>query len=130
MLGRTIRFPLLIMIGLFLFLFVSDTQADLHQQRQYFLDAEKAFKEGNRYKFKTLMSKLTGYPLYPYLVFMGIKKNMSLEKEKEILSFIDKYKSSPLSLQLRKMWLKHLADQHQWHRLVRDYQDPVSQSVQ
>ena len=77
-----------------------------------------------------MLARLKDYPLYPYLVFMEIQKNISIDREKEILSFISEYESSPLSNQLRQAWLNYLAGQNQWQRLVRDYREPASQSVQ
>ena len=115
---------------MFFFLFISMAQADLHEQRQYFLDAEEAFNKGNQEKFSKLLSRLKDYPLYPYLVFLDIQKNIRIDREKEILSFISEYGSSPLSNQLRQAWLNYLAGQNQWQRLVRDYREPASQSVQ
>lgn len=105
-------------------------QADLNKQRQYFLDAEDAFKKGNQEKFSKLLTRLKDYPLYPYLVFLDIQKNIRIDREKEILSFISEYESSPLSNQLRQAWLNYLAGQNQWQRLVRDYREPASQSMQ
>jgi Soluble lytic murein transglycosylase and related regulatory proteins (some contain LysM/invasin domains) len=105
-------------------------QADLNKQRQYFLDAEDAFKKGNQAKFSKLLIMLKDYPLYPYLVFLDIQKNIRIDREKEILSFISEYESSPLSGRLRQAWLNYLAGQNQWQRLMRDYREPASQSVQ
>ena len=105
-------------------------RADLNKQRQYFLDAEDAFKKGNQAKFSKLLARLKDYPLYPYLVFMDIQKNISMDREKEILSFISEYESSPLSGQLRQAWLKYLAGQNQWQRLARDYREPASLFLQ
>ena len=73
--GRIKRY--LMSIGFF-FLFISMAQADLNKQRQYFLDAEDAFKKGNQEKFSKLLARLKDYPLYPYLVFMDIQKNISI----------------------------------------------------
>ena len=127
MFGRTKRY--LMAIGFF-FLFISTARADLNKQRQYFLDAENAFKKGNYEKFSTLLTRLKDYPLYPYLVILDIQKNISIDREKEILSFISEYESSPLSGRLRQDWLKYLAGQNQLQRLVRDYREPASRFVQ
>jgi len=115
----------LMAIGFF-FLFISMAQADLHKQRENFLEAEKAFNEGNQKKFKKLLTRLKDYP---YLVFMDIQNNMRLDREKEILSFISEYELSPLSNQLRQAWLKYLAGQNQWQKFVRDYREPACSSV-
>ena len=105
-------------------------RADLNKQRQYFLDAEDAFKKENQAKFSKLLNNLKDYPLYPYLVFMDLQKNIRIDREKEILSFISEYESSPLSGRLRQAWLNYLAGQNQWQRFVRDYRKPVSRSLQ
>lgn len=105
-------------------------QADLNKQRQYFLDAEDAFKKGNQEKFSKLLTRLKDYPLYPYLVFLDIQKNIRIDREKEILSFISGYESSPLSGRLRQAWLNYLAGQNQWQRLVRDFREPASPFLQ
>jgi soluble lytic murein transglycosylase len=114
----------------FFFLFISLAHADLNKQRQYFLDAEDAFKKGNQEKFSKLLTRLKDYPLYPYLVFLDIQKNIRIDREKEILSFISEYESSPLSGRLRQAWLNYLAGQNQWQRLVRDFREPASPFLQ
>jgi len=119
----------LMSIGFF-FLFISMARADLNKQRQYFLDAEDAFKNGNQKKFSKLLNRLKDYPLYPYLVFLDFQKNIRIDREKEILSFISEYESSPLSGRLRQAWLNYLAAQNQWQRLVRDYREPASPFLQ
>jgi len=125
--GRIKRY--LMSIGVF-FLFISMARADLNKQRQYFLDAEDAFKKGTQAKFSKLLARLKDYPLYPYLVFMDLQKNIRIDREKEILSFISEYESSPLSGRLRQAWLNYLAGQNQWQRLVRDYREPASPFLQ
>ncbi|HJX30698.1 MAG TPA: transglycosylase SLT domain-containing protein [Thermodesulfobacteriota bacterium] len=114
----------------FFFLFISIARADLNKQRQYFLDAEDAFKKGNQAKFSKLLTRLKDYPLYPYLVFMDTQKNIRIDREKEILSFISEYESSPLSGRLRKAWLEYLAGQNQWQRLARDFREPAPPFLQ
>jgi soluble lytic murein transglycosylase len=125
--GRIKRY--LMCIGFF-FLFISIARADLNKQRQYFLDAEDAFKKGNQEKFSKLLTKLKDYPLYPYLVFMDIQKNIHIDREKEILSFISEYESSPLSGRLRQAWLEYLVGQNQWQRLARDFREPAPPFLQ
>ncbi len=95
--------------------------AGQNQQRQDFLDAEKALREKRMQDYKTLTDSLRDYPLYPYLIYARLVKDISLDSEKEILEFLDQYSSSPLSGQLRARWLAYLADKGHWTRLVRDY---------
>jgi len=127
---RIERYLIISMAIVFFFLFVSPARAGLNKQRQYFLDAEKAFNQGNQAKFSKLLARLKDYPLYPYLVFLDIRNHISINREKEIFSFINEYESSPLSNQLRQAWLNYLAGQNQWQKLMRDYGEPASLSVQ
>ena len=124
------KYLILVTASICVFLAISTALADLPEQRQMFLDAEQAFQEGNHKKFRKLTDGLKDYPLYPYLVFLDLQKNIGLEREKEIFSFINEYGSSPLSDRLRQIWLNYLVEQNQWQRLARDYRQPVPQSVQ
>ncbi len=104
--------------------------ADFEQQRQDFLAAEKALKKGRIQEFNELLAKLADYPLYPYLVYEQIRKNVSLEHEERILAFLDEYSSTPLADRLRQDWLAHLAADRHWHKLARDYRGHPTQSLQ
>ena len=129
MFGR-LKIHMVLDLSMVFFLFVSIAQAELQEQRQRFLDAENAFNQGDQEKFNELLATLKEYPLYPYLVYLDVKKNMGLDREHEILSFINEYGSSPLSGQLMQSWLGVLAGQNQWRRLLRDYTPAAPETVQ
>ncbi|MFN2267368.1 MAG: hypothetical protein ABR533_03765, partial [Desulfonatronovibrio sp.] len=73
---------------------------------------------------------LESYPLYPYLVYEDLKQNISIQNEDRILTFLEKYNSTPLEQKLRQDWLSFLSDNKQWTRLIRDYQPQTSQTLQ
>ncbi|WP_291318702.1 transglycosylase SLT domain-containing protein [Desulfonatronospira sp.] len=98
------------------------SNAGLQQQRQDFLEAEKALQENRLEEFQSLSAELISYPLYPYLVFEELRKNISLARESDILAFLRDYSSTPLASQLRSNWLDYLARNQQWSRLARDFQ--------
>ena len=127
--GRVKRLGALSLSMVLLSLFISTAEADLKEQRQSFLEAENAFHRGDQKTFIELLAALKDYPLHPYLVFLDLRKNMKLEREKEILSFIDAYESSPLSEQLRQSWVNYLGGKKMWERLVKAYRPPASESV-
>ena len=104
--------------------------ASIEQQRQDFIAAEKAIQSGLDEQVRELLPGLESYPLYPYLVYEDLKKNISIQNENRILTFLDKYRSTPLEQRLRQDWLSFLADNNQWKRLVRDYQPQTSQTLQ
>jgi len=98
------------------------SNAGLQQERQDFLDAEKALQENRLDKFQSLSAGLIDYPLYPYLVFEELRQNISLARESDILAFLKDYSHTPLASQLRSRWLDHLAGNQEWSRLARDFQ--------
>lgn len=111
------------------FLF-SLAKADLVQQRENFLKAEKALEQGHQEDFNRLASTLTDYPLYPYLVYWHLKQDISLEREQEILDFLEEFSETPLAGKLRSEWLQYLANNRHWERLIRDYQGSAREKVQ
>ncbi len=96
--------------------------ADLQQQRQAFLEAEKALQENRMDDFQSLGAELINYPLYPYLVYEELRQNISLARESDILAFLENYSHTPLAWQLRSRWLDYLARNQEWSRLARDFQ--------
>jgi soluble lytic murein transglycosylase len=113
-----------------IFVFFNPALADLEQQRQDFLAAEGALKTGRVQEFNQLISKLTDYPLYPYLLYEQIRRDISSKHEDRILWFLDEYSSTPLADRLRQQWLEYLAGKSSWQKLVRDYRGPYTQSLQ
>ena len=70
--------------------------ANIEQQRQHFISAEKAFKKGDKATYKKLKAKLKQYPLYQYLEYNELKNSLSSLNNKQVRAFMDKYPGSPL----------------------------------
>lgn len=95
----------------------------LEQQRKLYASAEQALRVGNIKSFKQLKSKLTDYPLYPYLEFKQIKRRIAYVKPDDIVAFLEKYEDTALGERLRRQWLFHLAKRKRWTQFIRFYQD-------
>ena len=52
---------------------------DPSQFRHRFLEAERALESGNHSAYEGLLAELEGYPLYPYLVYLDLKKRLHTE---------------------------------------------------
>jgi soluble lytic murein transglycosylase len=100
--------------------------ATLEEQRNNFLEAEKAFQRGEIRRYRALKSTLQEYPLYPYLEFRELKRNLSSKKASEIADFLDRYPKTPLAGQLRMAWLDHLASRGRWEGYLDFYQTPAN----
>ncbi len=95
--------------------------ASIERQRQVFLEAENLVKKGNSSKFRTKLAELRDYPLYPYLKYQWLKRN--LRNDREIRSFLSEFSETRYSPFLRNKWLNDLAKRGQWNTFIRYYQD-------
>ena len=90
----------------------------LNDQRLIFQDAEKHLASADEQQFKSALSKLKNYPLYSFLEYRWLKKN--LEHTDAIQSFLKQNGKTPYAGPLKKKWLIHLAETQQW-RLFNKY---------
>jgi soluble lytic murein transglycosylase len=98
----------------------------LEEQRNSFLEAEKAFRQGDTERYRELKSTLRGYPLYPYLEYRELKGNLSLRRLSEIGDFLERYPGTPLARQLRSALLDHLASRGRWRSYLQFHQSPAN----
>jgi len=98
------------------------SQPTREQQRVKFLHAEQALKLGRISRFKKLEAELHDYPLYLYLQYASLRRRLGTASDTELLEFFNLYRDSPLSGRLHTAWLHRLAKNHQWQRLVDQFQ--------
>ncbi len=91
--------------------------AKLDTQRDQFDAVYKKIKQGK----STRTSHLKDYPLYPYLEYEKIRRNLKSTSEKTLLTFIDNYKNTPLADELWSHWLSRLAHKKKWEKIVAVY---------
>ncbi|MDH5182014.1 MAG: transglycosylase SLT domain-containing protein [Gammaproteobacteria bacterium] len=91
------------------------------KQRQDFLAAEKALKARQITRYRRLTANLKDYPLYPYLKYREMHKNLGQIPAREIREFLVKYRHSPLADKMRHSWLTHLARTRQWQTLADNF---------
>ncbi|MDH5302344.1 MAG: transglycosylase SLT domain-containing protein [Gammaproteobacteria bacterium] len=116
---RTIFFPVL---GLGLLLASSAVlAATLEQQRVLYDQAMSQLKANKFDTFKRIQKQLVDYPLYPYLEYEYLRKNISRATDKQILDFLSTYDNTPIADRLRYAWLHQLAKQKDWEKLVVNY---------
>ena len=86
-----------------------------------FLAAEQALKSGDRARFEQLSASLRDYPLYPYLRFAELTRNLEAAPDDAIESFIADDPDSQLADRLRLAYLRLLAKASRWSVYVRLY---------
>jgi len=98
---------------------VVETRAD---SRADFLAAESALERGDPATFQTLADGLRDDPLYPYLLFAELTRDLDHAPEARIESFLADYSDTPLAERLRPAYLRRLAYAGRWADYVRVYQ--------
>jgi len=91
------------------------------QARATYVAAEAALKEGQLKHYKQLKQALKQYPLYPYLEYKEIRRNLSKVSNHKIKTFLQKYPDIPITTRLRIAWLNHLGAQQRWKDYIRFY---------
>jgi soluble lytic murein transglycosylase len=89
--------------------------------RDSFLQVEKLIKKGNRDLFLNKLSGVVDYPLYPYLMYQWLSKN--LDRTAEIQTFLSDFPDNRHAALLRKNWLLHLARHREWHEIIKFSRD-------
>lgn len=99
-------------------------------QRADFVAARNALKQGKTKQYKKLAKGLTGYPLYPYLEYWDINRNLNKISTEKITSFVQRNSDLPSTGRLKNNWLKKLAKQGKWQLLVDNYSPTSSTELQ
>ncbi|MEJ2644527.1 MAG: transglycosylase SLT domain-containing protein [Gammaproteobacteria bacterium] len=95
--------------------------AALAQQRQSFQDARNALQAGDLNRFRQLEHALRHYPLYPYLRYYALRRDLAHARADQISHFLQTYDHTPLAPRLRREWLDELARRRDWHEFLRFY---------
>lgn len=109
-------FLLLIILPLHVVLASSLT---LDEQRKGFLVAEKLAKKGKASLFFKKSEALIDYPLYPYLQYQWLKKN--LHQTTRIKAFLSDYAETRYAGLLNYKWQIYLAKHKKWTEFINQY---------
>lgn len=110
-----------ILIALFLLATPVIADNDLTQQRVSYVQAMQALAKNDMEKFNTLRASLQSYPLYPYLEYAALTKDLSKVSEQQMMNFLATYANTPLAPLLRERWLLLQADEQHWSQFLKYY---------
>lgn len=102
----------------------------LEADRNKYSQALSAYQNKQYQQYEELTQQLQDYPLYPYLKYKTLRKDLSRENNKSINQFLTKYDNSPISGKLRIRLLKSLARHQQWKDYLLTYQHTESEKLQ
>ena len=100
----------------------------LEEKRDLYKKARKELRAGRIDSFNSIGKQLEDYPLYPYLIYDKINRNLWKTKTKDIVRFLNDYDDLPIAGDLRTSWLNYLAKRKKWTTFVDNYR-PQSDEV-
>lgn len=89
----------------------ADTLSD---QRDLFQRVEHDLKRGVRSSYLNTRDVMKDYPLYPYLVYLDVKRRLAKVSDETVISLLHKYDDSVISDYLRYRWLQHRSRSGHW----------------
>lgn len=97
----------------------------LAEARQNFIDARKAIQQNRMDDATSLMAVLQDYPLYPYLTYYQLSRQLGSLPYSAVDAFLDQQGNTYLGDRLQRQWLGLLAARKRWHE-YQSYYDPAS----
>lgn len=91
-------------------------------EREQYLAALSAIKQGQHSRYLRLRADLVQYPLYPYLEYTDKIYNLGRQDSAAIQAFVAQWRDTPLASQLRQNWLYYLAKKHRWSEFLSAYE--------
>jgi len=93
----------------------------LAEQRAQFREARRSLQAGNLKTYRMIADQLVDYPLYPYLLHDFYRPRLATLKEEEIGDFLSRYGDLPMADELRRAWLRVLAQRSHWEKYLEYY---------
>jgi soluble lytic murein transglycosylase len=100
----------------------------LLEQRETFIQAEKSLNKKNNSLFLKQVASIKNYPLYPYLQYQWLQKN--LNRTHKIQDFLTVYGDTRYAELLNRKWLNHLVRAGDWTRFIKYYKPSKSTKLQ
>ncbi len=104
--------------------------AGLERQRADYRDAVVALRKKDLTRYRQLAAHLADYPLYGYLEYEYLKDHLADTPAPAIQAFLDKTRDAPIGDQLRRQWLRRLAEQGDWQTFLEQYTAEVDDDAE
>jgi len=106
-----------------------EINTSLYQQRQDFLAAKEALANDRMQSYDSLSRRVVNYPLYGYLRYDYLGKQLHSVTDEDIRAFISTYSDSPISVRLQSKWLFDLAKRKRWKTYLEEYKNKLPTEV-
>lgn len=108
---------------------IDDDASTLLDERQLFLAAEKALMSGHKLTYEKIKESLSNYPLYSYLEFAELRRNLVRATSAQVGDFLQKYPGTPLARKLRIQWLLQAASRNKKKDFLEFYKPGLSSNL-
>jgi len=117
------RIATYLILAFYLWVPAATQAADLERQRLLYLDAEKYFQKRQIARYRYNKNQLIDYPLYPYLIYRELNRNLSSIDANTVRMFFYKYGDIPVADRLRQRYLHILSRKQRWSDFIDFYKD-------
>jgi soluble lytic murein transglycosylase len=97
--------------------------AAIDEDRESFLQAQKALKKNNLETYKQLRAGLNSYPLTPYLDIWHTLKQLDKGNDSAVKKILLQHREIPEASNLHVAWMKNLAERGQWPQIAQHFND-------
>ena len=101
----------------------------IEQQRKEYRQALEALGAGRSSEFELLQSQLLDYPLHPYLVYARLKQDLDSASSAQLHAFLASYGALPIADELRRTWLRRLAQKNRWQEYRQVYRPQTASDL-
>jgi soluble lytic murein transglycosylase len=100
------------------------------KQRLIFEDAYQRAAKLTPAELQDLSKRLADYPIIHYLRFANLQARLDKAAEAEVLDLLNAYPASPPAGNLRRAWLRRMAEQKRWAEFLRAWQPQKDTGLQ
>jgi soluble lytic murein transglycosylase len=97
------------------------TKHDLNNQRLLYRESLDLIRKGRWKSFAKHRQQLTGYPLYPYLIYADLIADIRYSRRDKIAQYLSDYGGTVKAQHLRNKWLEYLAKRNYWTTFIEFY---------
>ncbi|MBQ0718844.1 MAG: transglycosylase SLT domain-containing protein [Gammaproteobacteria bacterium] len=108
----------------------ADSARLLTLQRQYYKEVNKDLQRGSTVSFARHHDSLKSYPLYPYLQYSLISRQLKLSNRQAVDYFFSNFNAVPVARTLRKRWLQLLYSRQRWQLFLSYYEPTTAATAQ
>src|SRR5690625_720705 len=101
-------------------------QLSLEQQRETYIEAQRALSQRQMKRYRALAAELQDYPLLPYLQYQEMTRQLSNLSSEEVANFLYEHPYSYLGEQRGQRWLRHLAAHKRWDEYRQFYHSDLN----